>query len=273
MDLDLDPPADLSHPSKQRAFGVVLSLVGDTIRRPRKAMARLAEQPGRLWLVPVAALALASLFATLVSSGPREEYARARALAQMRLVAERNPQAFGGQDPEAMAQMATSGAGQTVSRVTSLVGAVLAPLVAVLAISAVVHFMATLMGGQQTYHQLLTAMAWARWPLVFQAGLRAVVWGATGSFDPYPNGLEGLVAPAAVDSLAKPSVWQPLLAQVSIWNLWTLALMLVGVVVVARLSVRKAAVAVATYLAIVLILGEISVALSSFLLSMTMGAG
>ncbi len=246
-------------------------LIWNTVRRPRQGMHQLAQGSTRLWLVPVVALALLSVAATAVSLPAKERYDQVVSAAQMRRIAERNPGAFGNQDPEAVMEMATSSGVRSITRVTALGGSAAAPFVATLLIAALFHFLATLLGGQQTFGQMLVATAWARWPLAFQAALRAAVWGATGSYDPQPNGLAGLVAPVSPEALAKPSAWGPLLAQLSVWNLWMLLLLLIAVVVVARLSVRKGLAVLLVYLLLLLALGEIGVLFGRFAMDLASG--
>jgi hypothetical protein len=75
-----------------------------------------------------------------------------------------------------------------------------------------------------------------------------------GGFDERISGLAGLVAE---DHLAGP-----LLAEISVWNLWTLALVAVGVGVVSRVSNRKALGAILVVVALRVGLGEVGVALA-----------
>jgi hypothetical protein len=128
--------------------------------------------------------------------------------------------------------------------------------------AAVFHFLGTLLGGQQTFSQMLAVTAWCRVPLVFQYALRAVD-GLLGHYDPNPNGLAGLVASDGLKAFARPSPLGPLLAQVSVWNLWMLVLFLIAVRIVCHVSARKALVAVAVYVALVILLGEVGVGFGS----------
>ncbi len=271
MDLSNDRPKDVPLEADAPAQAGVVGLFVDCVRRPRTAMAELAQQRVRLWLVPTVALAVFSLTATIVSLPAKERYDMAVSAAQMKRLAERNPSAFGNQDPEAITEMATSSSVRTVSRLTALAGSAAGPFVAALVIAALVHLLATLLGGQQTFGQMLVATSWARLPLVFQAALRSVVWGATGSFDPVPDGLAGLVASPSPQEMVRPSVWGPLLALVSIWNLWMLLLLLLAVVVVTRLSLRKGLAVVFVYLALLLALGEMGVMMGRFAMDLTVG--
>jgi hypothetical protein len=261
MEFDIDGPTPADSAAATPGREGLVALLVDTMVRPGAAMRRLADHPGRRWLVPVACLVVLGLATALVTAPARQRYARVTAQAQLESLQEVNPQAFGGQSSQNMEQMAGSGAAQAATAGTAVAGALFTPFVAVLLSAAVLHFLGTLLGGQQNYTQMLTVNAWARWPLVFQAGLRLVAWGLTGTFDPNPNGLSGLVAADPTRAFAAPSPWGPLLAQISIWNLWTLLLFAVAVRVVSHVSFAKAVLVVVVYVLLVILLGEVGVGL------------
>jgi hypothetical protein len=157
----------------------------------------------------------------------------------------------------------SSGPLAAITAAVSLVGAELGVFIAAVAGAAVLHFLGTLLGGQQTFSQMLTATSWARLPLVFQEALRLVVF-LPGGFDPNPSGLEGLVAGDPLQAAMAPSPLGPVLAQVSVWNLWKLALFVVAVRAVSQVSRGKAIAAIAVYLLLVVLLGEAGVLVGRF---------
>jgi hypothetical protein len=117
--------------------------------------------------------------------------------------------------------------------------------------AAAFHLVGTVLGGQQTFSQMLSSVSWARLPLVFQEGLRLVVWGLAGNYDASASGLSGLVQ--------ADSFLHPVLAEVTIWNLWTLALLAVAVREVCRVDTRKAVAAVAVLLLLRVGVAEVAI--------------
>jgi len=254
-------------PNRAEAEMRLRPLLRDTLRRPRSAMARLAERPGRRWVAPLLVLAVLVVVSGLAAFPASRRHTEAVARVRGERVAEANPELAGVRTPE---EAAALDAGSRIATTAGAVGVVLAGLFVFLGAAvtaAVLHFLGTILGGQQTYTQMLTVVAWARWPLVIREILRIPAY-LLGGWDPNPAGLSGLVAadPLAVDAL--PGFWQPVLGQVEVWTLWTLALTVIGVAAAARLSTRKAVVAVGAYLLLVLALGELGVALGRFGASM-----
>jgi len=264
MQFDIDAPAMGEPVSGVTERLDIRSLFVDTVRRPAAAMRRLTAEPGRRWLAPLLALVVLSVAATATSLPAREQYAAVVGRAQLAEMVKRNPEMFQGRSVEEMSRMSTAGAGAMVGRVMALVGAVFAPVVAALAGAAVLHFLGTLLGGQQAFTQMLAVTAWGRVPLMFQYALRSV-GGLLGLYDPNPDGLAGLVAGDPLKAFARPSPLAPLLAQVSVWNLWMLVLFLIAVRIVCHVSARKALVAVAVYVALAILLGEVGVGFGSIM--------
>jgi hypothetical protein len=232
-------------PATEEARLGVRALAVDVIRRPRAAMRRLAAHPDRRWIVPLATLAgLAGLLAgALVVTPASREFQRAVAEAQLQRMVEQRPDMFQGQSAEALMAQTDSGGVQAVALVTGVIGAILVVLIGALLGAAVLHFMATVLGGQQTFGQMLSVTSWARLPLILKTVL-LVVATALGHFDPHPDGLAGLVAADPFDPETRASLLTPALARVDLWNLWKLGLFVLAVQAVGQLSVRKAIVAV-----------------------------
>ncbi len=261
-DIDIDSPLDDVHPEDHDAQLGARALFVKTVRRPSEAMRNLAAHPGRRWLLPLLALVVLSVAAAVASLPSKQRYDRALSRIQIERMRETDPQTA-----EVAAQFMGDeeggGAFAGLSAGTAILGAILGPLVGALAGAAVLHFMGTILGGQQTYGQMLSATAWGRLPLVFQAGLR-LVNGLMGGYDPYSDGLAGLVAPDPTQPYASPSALGPILAQISLWHLWALALFVVAVRVVCHVSLRKALTAVVIYVALIILLGEAGVGLGKF---------
>jgi hypothetical protein len=229
-------------------------------------MRRLAAHPNRRWLAPLLVLAVLSAATAVASLPAQQRYSRIVGAAQARAMAERNPRAFeqAGMTADEAVEMSSQGAFAGVAAVLAIVGGVMGPIVGALAGAAALHFLGTVLGGQQTFGQMLTATAWGRLPFVFQ-GVARLLYAVAGGYDPRPDGLAGLVAPDPFTPFAVESPLGPLLAQVSVWNLWALGLFVVAVYAVSRVSYRKAVTAVVIYVALIVLLGETQVGIGRVL--------
>jgi hypothetical protein len=244
--LEVLPPAE--------GLGVGRLLL-DVIRRPSAAFRRLAEHPGRRWLWPLLAMmVLAAAEAVAVVLSPGAAAAQQAALAGQNL------------SPEQLAQAETMMQSGLVRGVSLGSALILAPIVAglgLLVTAAVFHFLGTILGGQQSFGQMFTVIAWASLPVVL--GLLVKLVGAlTGVMSAASPGLSGLVASPG----GSPSLLGPFLGQLELWTLWTLALYVLAVAAVSHVTLRKAVVAVAVYVAL-----QLAVGLAGTMLARAVGGG
>lgn len=243
------------------------ALLRAVVVAPAAAMRRLAARPGRWWVVPIAALALATTAATAAGLPAGQRFSTQLALAQARQMAERQPQMMGDQSPEDVAAFTSGGAFAAIGAGTALLGALLGGAIGIAVAAAALHLLGTVLGGQQTYTQMLTVVSWAHLPFVPRELLR-LVYHIMGGFDPSPQGLSGLVAPDPFVRGAQASYLTPLLAQIEVWNLWYWALLVIGVAIVAHVSRRKALVGVIVLVLCQIVLGLGGVAASRSLAGM-----
>lgn len=232
----------------------IRGLAWAVLRHPGSALTEIADRGGRLWLAPTLALALIGTLAAVVAIPATRQATREAAMSSFG-AAGASADAEG-PDAEMAATLDKNLAYMdTFTGIAAVVGSILSPFIALLVLTAVLHLVGTTLGGQQSFGQMLAVASWARLPLIFQEVLR-LAYGLTGGFDQRPSGLSGLVA---ADHLAGP-----VLAEVSVWNLWTLALLAVAVGVVSRVSRRKAAVAVLIVVLLRVALGEVGVVVGRF---------
>jgi MFS family permease len=241
-------------PPPQRLGLVALTV--DVLVHPAAAFGRLAEHPGRRWVAPVVVLVLLSTALGLaLAFSPK-----ALGLAQAQVAARMS--SSGAQlSAEQMAQVEQFQASGMV-RAFGAIGALLAGLVGtvlgLLVVAALFHFLGTVMGGQQSFTQMFTVIAWAGIPVILGLVVKLVA-ALAGNYDPSPAGLSGLVG----DPVAgQPSVLAPLLGQIELWHLWSLALYALAIRAVSRISLAKAALAV-----LVLVLLQVAVGLAGVYLS------
>jgi hypothetical protein len=234
----------------------VKDLFVDTLIHPAAAMSRLAEQPGRRWIWPLGILILLSVITVFAQMSAVAGYQQALLQSQT-----------SSQDPETQQramEFAGSGGIQMVTTVFGAIFAILGVIVGTAIIAALLHFVGTIFGGQQGFAQTFTVVSWARVPLIFSA-LMGLAQAFVGGYDPCPEGLAGLICPdqtlAGGDNTR--SYIEPLLAQIEIWKLWSLALLVIGVRAVSRISRGKALAAVGVVLLLSILVGMGGVAASN----------
>lgn len=260
-----DEPAFSSAGATEVARLGVMRLVVDVLLRPGPTFRRLAEHPGRSWLVPLMAFVLLSTaLALVVALSPQTgEITRARITSQM-------SQASAEISEEQRAQVAefsASGAMRAFAVVSALLGGLVGSLLGLLVVTALFHLLGTVMGGQQSFTQTLTVTAWAGLPLILGLVVKLVA-ALLGTVDPSPAGLSGLV----VDPVSgASSLLAPVLSQVELWHLWSLALYVLAVRAVARISLGKAVFAVAVLVGLQVASGMVGVFVSQAFRGMSGG--
>lgn len=239
------PPAERTAPAPPGLW----SLCIDIVRRPSAAMRALAARPGRRWVWPLLALAILGAATAFAVARQSADQAMAEARAAMA-----QAEAESGAAP-AISEGALA-AGMRIGMAMAVVGGMVAPFLGAALAAAILHFLATVMGGQQGFVEMLTVVSWSRVPLVIGGALR-LAHGLVAGFDPSPRGLAGFVEGSHFAG--------PLLAQVELWNLWMLVLLFLGVRAVARLSRGKALAAVGLLLGLWLLAGEAGVLTARFM--------
>ena len=251
---DLDVDAALTAPPVARLGLGALAV--DVLVRPSAAFARLAEHPGRRWIAPVVALlALSTALALAQAFSPKAlDLAQAELAARMSTTGTQ----MSAEQLAQVQQFQSSGMMRTFAVIGALLGGLLGTLLGVLIVAALFHFLGAVMGGQQSYTQMFTVIAWAGVPLIL--GLTVKLAAAlAGNFDPSPAGLSGLVG----DPLAgEPSLLGPVLGQVELWHLWSLGLYALAIRAVSRIATAKAIVAVLVLVALQMLLGVAGVYLT-----------
>lgn len=240
-------------------------LLWDCIVSPRAALARVAERPGwRRWIWPLGLLALLSLGVFALQTPARNRHSAAVLAAKMATV-----QAQMGGDMEVGGQAmgstsAIAGSMNLVGAITGAVGIPLSILLGTLLVAGVLHFVGTVLGGQQGFGAMFTAAAWAKTPLILSAVLKLGA-AAAGNFDFSPEGLSGLVAADPLAEKAVQSYLSPLLAQLDLWKLWHLGLLVVLMMVVSKISRGRALAAVGLLLLLRVLSGVAGVAIANLL--------
>jgi len=235
--VELDDPSIEPDPDVGRMGP--LALLRDVVLRPSAAMRRLDAQPGRRWWLPLTVLAVLSALNAAVL-GPRIAVAAMQAFQAGQLPP--------GVSAEAMSAMPASGTVGMLAAVTGVIGAVFGVVVGALLAAAILHFVGTVFGGQQTFNAVLTTTSWARLPLILRSIVQLAWFGThPGAFDANMGGLSGLVADAEKPAEAAASFWAPLLARVEVWHLWYLVLLVFAVRATSKVTRGRAMLIVAVY--------------------------
>jgi hypothetical protein len=220
------------------------SLIWGMIRHPLGTLQYLRDQGGRLWLL-VALIAVVMTILPIAFSAPiTSRLAQEAFQTQLdRMEQEGASQNFTPEMQGQVSQFATNPLFTVVfPSFTGLIGLVLGWLIW----AGALHLLSVMIGGNSQFSRMWAAVIWASIPFVLRNLLQSVYILVSGQTISNP-GLSGLVADTrSVSELisAPPSAsllaLQTFLGQIDIFTLWNLALLVAGVIVMARLSRRKA---------------------------------
>ncbi len=238
--MELDDAAAVPDPDAGRLGP--LALLRDVVLHPSAAMRRLDAQPGRRWWLPLTVLVVLSALNAAVL-GPRKAVAAMQAFQAGQLPP--------GVSAEAMSAMPATDTVGMLAAVTGVIGAVFGVVVGALLVAAILHFVGTVFGGQQTFNAVLTTTSWAKLPLIARSIVQLAWFGShPGAFDANLGGLSGLLANAEAPAEAASSYWAPLLARVEVWHLWYLFLLVVAVRATSKVTRGRALLIVGVYVAL-----------------------
>ena len=243
----------------------VRALFGDVILHPMAAMQRLAAHADakRRWLVPLAIYAVVSVGVLFASLPAQQRITKAMSVAQIERMQQDNPAMSSNINAQQVSSISDNPAIIAISVIFGILRILVVVFAGAFLSAAVLHFLGTILGGQQSFTQVLVTIAWAHVPLILR-GLLQLVAALMGNFDLNSDGLAGLVAAnKLLDPGAHSSYLGPILGQIELWNLWSLGLIAVAVYCVCRLSRAKAIMVVAVLVLLAILLGEAGVAIAN----------
>lgn len=256
-----------------------LRILWGMVRRPAATLARLNEDGGRAWLWMAALVLLLSM--TPVWAGrsaaegqPLSEPAAETPDVRVSAVAsgqKGEPQVEYGDEP---VEGGDVGAGATsvgaLSTVLGMLGQAAGVIVRWLLWAVALYIVATVSGGRSSFGQTLHMVAWTWLPYAVR-GLVQTVYLLFGGAAITFAGLSGF-APGAREAAAGTgtlsagqAVVQHLLAQVDVYWVWNLVLLVLGVMTVAHLARRKSILVTAGVWLLITALGLVPVLISSSL--------
>ena len=217
-------------------------LLWGMIVRPRTTLEYLNERGGRTWWLPALLAALLVILPVVVAAPITARQSR-EAVAAVQ-------EQFGGEMPaEEQAQMEQAmsmAASPLITLVFPAAGGVVGLVVGWLVWAGALYLGSMALGGRSTFGQMFRTVVWAWLPYALRGLLQTVYILASGQLIPNP-GLSGLVQenrPIGEIVVAPPSLGQTLLvaflSRIDLFLVWSLVLLVIGVVVATRLPRRKA---------------------------------
>ena len=232
----------------------ILQLLVSIIDRPATTMSYVGKKPGWAWVMP-ALLVLVGLVAFSVVTAPLTSELALRQAQQQ--IASLPPQ----QAEQAAAQIERFTSPPMIAGF-SIVGGLITLAVIWLLSAGILYFLGLVAGGEASFAQSFTILAWSWLPY----SLRNLVMAAyvTYSGKLLNPGLSSLVATG--DQAKDTANWlYGLLAQVDLFYLWHLVLVIVGLAAVGRFSKTKATIVGLIYLAVTMALSLVPTLVGSML--------
>lgn len=219
------------------------ALLWGMIRHPRTTLEYVDQTGGRTWVI-MALLAAISVVILVVAVAPITARAAQEALqTQLQSQAGVSP---GGDDAEMQARISEFATNPLLTIVAPSLTGVIGILIGWLAWAGALHLISVIVGGDSQFGGMWRGVVWSYLPIALRNGLQSVYVLATGELIAN-QGLSGLVAGEQTVSelIASPPspgrlALQSLLAQIDLFNIWNLILLVVAVMTIARLSRRKA---------------------------------
>lgn len=208
-----------SRPWPQSPRRWFFGLVWPVLRHPRRALPTIASSAQALWLTPLILISALALVQVVVAMPMRQAMA---ASATVEL-----PPDFLYLTPEQQSQFQSS-LSASGGPMFTLVFPALAALGRIwlgwLLVAAVLHLTLTLLGGRATMGSVLNRVAWAGLPLAIQSVIRIAAMLATHSLILAP-GLSGF---APVGEGWQAALAAQVLAQIDVFLIWTVILLVLG---------------------------------------------
>lgn len=239
---------EVSAPHKSPSF---FHLLLGILIRPRVTLAAIRENGRRTWLI-MAVIAIILVMLPAIVSGPitARQSAEAFQQAQAQFGNEGGSGVITSGAPEGGEVVMTEAPAFISSPIFTTaipaIGGVFGLVIGWLLWGGALHLLGSMVGGRNTFGQMLQTVVWAWTPFGIRNIVQTVYIAVTGELIAHP-GLSGFVAPEPPPEgvlFTPPNtgqlVLQSLLGRIDVYLFWNLALLLIGIMVMAQLPRRKA---------------------------------
>jgi hypothetical protein len=242
-------------------------LAWEMIRHPFQAMAQV--HTARRWVV-MAVLVTSLAILPVIAAAP---FAAEQAQEAMREMLEAQEGAMGRMTPEVEQQALASSANPLLITVLPALLRVASVWIGWLLWAGGLSLLSAMTGGKTSFRPLWPVVVWAWLPFALRGLLQGVYILGTGTLIENP-GLSGLVLPEQTDAgmlAASPGpgllALKSFLAQVDLFLVWNLALLVIGLAAASRLSHRKSALLVLGLWLLLTLIGLVPAVISGSMLS------
>ena len=218
----------------------VFSVLGGMLFSPMKTFTYMREQGSRAWIIMVL-LAVSLSVLPAVVSGPLVGQQAQEAFLQ----ATEGQEFEGPEGEEGLATAAGVVSSPIITTVLPAVGSLVGLLFNWFLWGGTLHLISMLAGGRNSFGQMWQVVIWSWLPYAIRSLVQTIYIAVTQTLIENP-GLSGFVASPASDdpfNFVPPSpgqlALQSLLSRIDIYLFWQLALLVVGLMVMAQVSRRK----------------------------------
>lgn len=219
------------------------ALLWGMIRHPRSTLEYLDQKGGRAWVIMALLAAVSVVFLVVAVAPISARIAQEAIQTQLQSQSGVSP---GGDDAEMQARISQFTTNPLLTMVVPSVTGVIGILIGWLVWAGALHLLSVMVGGDSHFGGMWRGVAWSYLPIALRNGLQSINVLVTGEVIAN-QGLSGLVAGERTVSelIASPPspgrlALQTLLAQIDLFNIWNLILLVIAVMTIARLSRRKA---------------------------------
>lgn len=219
------------------------ALLWGMIRHPRTTLEYVDQTGGRTWVIMAL---LAAVTAVLLVAAVAPISARIAQEAMQTQLQSQFGQSPSGDDTEMQARISEFATNPLLTIVAPSLTGILGILIGWLVWAGALHLISVMVGGDSQFGGMWRGVVWSYLPIALRNGLQSVYVLATGELITN-QGLSGLVAvdQAVSELIASPPspgmlALRSLLAQIDLFNIWNLVLLVIAVMTIARLSRRKA---------------------------------
>jgi hypothetical protein len=214
--------------------------------RPRATLEYLDEQRRRTWWVPAILAVLLLLLSVVVAAPITTRQTREAVQASQEQLRERMGTEMSAEQQAQIEQSMSIAASPLITVAFPAVTSVIGRVVGWLVWAGALYLAGMALGGQSTFGQMFRTVVWTWLPFVLRTLIQVIYILASGQLiaNPGLSGIVGETRPIAEMVRAPPDMGQmflkALLSKVDLYLLWNLALVAIGVAVVAHLPRRKA---------------------------------